>query len=49
EIFIVQVRAMLKASEGFDNLRIMLPMITSVFEAEEAQHLIHRAWLEVRE
>ncbi|ASK36611.1 phosphoenolpyruvate--protein phosphotransferase [Alloalcanivorax mobilis] len=49
EIFIVQVRAMLKAAEGFDNLRIMLPMITSVFEAEEAQHLIHRAWLEVRE
>ena len=49
EIFIVQVRAMLKASEGLDNLRIMLPMITNVFEAEEAQHLIHRACLEVRE
>ena len=49
EIFMVQVRAMLRASEGFDNLRIMLPMVTSVFEAEEAQHLIHRAWLEVRE
>ncbi len=40
---------MLKAAEGLDNLRIMLPMITSVIEAEEAQHLIHRAWLEVRE
>jgi phosphotransferase system enzyme I (PtsP) len=49
EIFMVQVRAMLKAAEGLDNLRIMLPMITSVFEAEEAQHLIHRAWLELRE
>ncbi|KAF0811163.1 phosphoenolpyruvate-protein phosphotransferase [Alcanivorax sp. S71-1-4] len=49
EIFMVQVRAMLKASQGLDNLRIMLPMVTSVFEAEDAQHLIHRAWLEVCE
>lgn len=49
EIFMVQVRAMLKASDGLDNLRIMLPMVTSVIEAEEAQHLIHRAWLEVRD
>lgn len=49
EIFMVQVRAMLKASEGLDNLRIMLPMVTTVFEVEEAQHLVHRAWLEVRE
>lgn len=49
EIFLVQVRAMLKASEGLNNLRIMLPMVTSVFEAEEAQHLVHRAWLEVRD
>jgi phosphotransferase system enzyme I (PtsP) len=49
EIFMVQVRAMLKASAGLDNLRVMLPMVTTVFEAEEAQHLIHRAWLEVRD
>ncbi|MET4696524.1 phosphoenolpyruvate--protein phosphotransferase [Endozoicomonas lisbonensis] len=47
EIFLVQVRAMLKASVGLDNLRIMLPMITSVFEVEEAMHLIHRAHTEV--
>lgn len=49
EIFIVQVRAMLRAAQGLNNLRIMLPMVTSVFEAEEAQHLIHRAWLEVHD
>lgn len=49
EIFMLQIRAMIQASEGLDNLRIMLPMVTSVFEAEEAQHLIHRAWLELRE
>ncbi|MRI33134.1 phosphoenolpyruvate-protein phosphotransferase PtsP [Endozoicomonas sp. OPT23] len=47
EIFLVQVRAMLKASVGLDNLRIMLPMITNVFEVEEALHLIHRAHAEV--
>ena len=47
EIFLVQVRAMLKASVGLDNLRIMLPMISSIFEVEEAQRLIHRAHAEV--
>jgi len=47
EIFLLQVRAMLKASEGLDNLKIMLPMITSVAEVEEAQYLIYRAFQEV--
>ena len=49
ELFMVQVRAMLKASLGLNNLQIMLPMVSSVFEIEEAQHLIHRALLEVEE
>lgn len=49
EIFLVQVRAMLKASEGLDNLRILLPMISSIHELDEALHLIHRAWGEVRD
>jgi phosphotransferase system enzyme I (PtsP) len=49
EIFLVQARAMLKASEGLDNLRIMLPMISGVHELDEAQHLLHRAWCEVRD
>ena len=49
EIFLVQIRAMLKASEGLNNLRIMLPMVTSVMETEEALHLIHRAHGEVVE
>ncbi|WP_422411714.1 MULTISPECIES: phosphoenolpyruvate--protein phosphotransferase [unclassified Endozoicomonas] len=47
EIFLVQIRAMLKASVGLDNLRIMLPMVTSVYEVEDALHLIHRAHGEV--
>jgi phosphotransferase system enzyme I (PtsP) len=49
EIFLVQTRAMLKASEGLNNLRILLPMISSTHEVEEALHLIHRAWGEVRD
>ncbi|WP_324732260.1 phosphoenolpyruvate--protein phosphotransferase [Pseudomonas paeninsulae] len=49
EIFLVQTRAMLKASEGLDNLRILLPMISGIQELEEALHLIHRSWGEVRD
>ncbi|MDO8417326.1 MAG: phosphoenolpyruvate--protein phosphotransferase [Agitococcus sp.] len=49
EIFMVQMRAMLKADIGLNNLQILLPMISSVFEIEEAQHLLHRAVSEVQE
>ncbi|MGE8295942.1 MAG: phosphoenolpyruvate--protein phosphotransferase [Pseudomonas sp.] len=49
EIFLVQARAMLKASEGLNNLRILLPMISGTQELEEALHLLHRAWGEVRD
>lgn len=49
EIFLVQVRAMLKASEGLDNLRIMLPMISNVQELDEALELIRRAYNELLE
>lgn len=49
EIFLSQVRAMLKASEGLDNLRIMLPMVSSLSELEAAQVLIYRAFHELLE
>lgn len=49
EIFILQIRAMLKANEGLDNLRILLPMISSTHEVEHALRLINRAWYEVKE
>ncbi len=49
EIFILQIRAMIKASAELNNLRILLPMISNVFEAEHALHLIHRAYEEVSE
>ncbi len=47
EIFLVQVRAMIKASAGLNNLHILLPMISGVHELDDAQHLIHRAWGEL--
>jgi phosphotransferase system enzyme I (PtsP) len=47
EIFLVQVRAMLKASEGLNNLQILLPMITSVDEVENSIRLIQRAHREL--
>jgi len=49
EIFLAQIRAMIKASEGLDNLRILLPMITSVSELEAAKILIYRAFNELLE
>ena len=35
DIFLVQIRAMLRANLGLDNLRVMLPMISSIAEIEE--------------
>lgn len=49
ELFLLQIRSMLKASEGLNNLRIMLPMISSVDEVDDALHLLYRAYTEVRE
>ncbi len=50
EIFMVQARAMIKANAGLrGDLRIMLPMISSISEVEEAKALIHRAYIEVLE
>ena len=49
EIFLSQVRAMMKASVGLDNLRIMLPMISYVKELDEALSLMRRAYSELIE
>ena len=49
EIFLVQIRAMLQASIGLENLQIMLPMITSVSEVSEAKRLIKQAFYEIEE
>jgi len=49
EIFLSQVRAMMRASEGLHNLRIMFPMITDVSEVDEALRLLRKAYAEVCE
>jgi phosphotransferase system enzyme I (PtsP) len=49
EIFISQVRAMMKASQGLDNLQIMLPMISSMAQVDYAMHLIDRGYSELLE
>lgn len=49
EIFLAQIRAMLRASDGLNNMRIMLPMITDVSEVDEAQRLMRKAYSEVCE
>ena len=49
EIFMAQVRAMLRASEGLNNLQIMLPMVSSLQEVNTALQLIKRALRELQE
>ena len=47
EIFMAQVRAMLRASIDLENLQIMLPMISNVNEVNSATQLIKRAHREL--
>lgn len=47
EIFLVQIRAMLKANITLDNLHILLPMISDLAEVDEAIRLIRQASFEV--
>ncbi len=49
EVFLLQVRAMMRANEELNNLRIMLPMITSLSEVDEAAFLIDKAYAELLE
>ena len=48
DIFLTQLRAMLRANAGLDNLRILFPMITTVEEVDEALRLLARAERELR-
>ncbi|NQZ21260.1 MAG: phosphoenolpyruvate--protein phosphotransferase [Colwellia sp.] len=47
EIFLLQVRAMLRANVEQRNLEIMLPMISSIVEVDEATRLINQAYYEL--
>ncbi len=49
EIFLPQLRAMLRASEGLNNMRVLFPMINSLSEVGEALNYLHRARNELRE
>ncbi len=49
EIFLTQVRAMLRASIGLENLQVLLPMVSTVSEVDEALLLIQRAHDELLE
>jgi phosphotransferase system enzyme I (PtsP) len=49
EIFLTQIRAMMRASVGLDNLTIMLPMVSTVTELDNALVLINQAQGELLE
>jgi phosphotransferase system enzyme I (PtsP) len=49
EIFLVQVRAILRANTGLGNLQLLLPMVTNVGEIDSAVGLVKRAYEELRD
>ncbi len=48
EIFLLQVRAMIRAHQVSNNVEIMLPMIASISEVDEALRLIDQAYFELK-
>lgn len=49
DVFLLQVRAMMRANEELNNLKIMLPMVTTLSEIDEAIYLINQAYNELLE
>jgi phosphotransferase system enzyme I (PtsP) len=49
EIFLIQLRAMLRANAGLDNLEVLFPMISRVSELDEALGLLARAYRDLLE
>ena len=47
ELFLAQIRAMMRASIGHDSLSILLPMITNISELDEALGLIEQGYSEL--
>jgi phosphotransferase system enzyme I (PtsP) len=43
ELFLIQLRALLRANAGLGNLQVLFPMIGTVTELDEALHLLARA------
>ena len=48
EIFLMQIRGMLRANLRTQNLRIMLPMVSAIEEVIASKALIHQAWNEIK-
>ncbi|WP_428637384.1 putative PEP-binding protein, partial [Shewanella sp.] len=46
DIFLIQLRAMMRASKAHNNLSILLPMISSTTELDDSLKLIHQAYSE---
>ncbi len=49
ELFLDQLKAMLRANAGLGNLKIMLPMVSSVSEVIDAKRLLKQAYFELEE
>ncbi|WP_286262680.1 phosphoenolpyruvate--protein phosphotransferase [Thalassotalea atypica] len=49
EIFLLQVRAMMRANQHYNNLEIMLPMISNITEVDDAIRLINQAYYELND
>ncbi|TQV73605.1 phosphoenolpyruvate--protein phosphotransferase [Aliikangiella marina] len=49
EIFLVQLRAIFKASAGLGEVKLALPMVTTLEELDESFRLINQAFAEVEE
>jgi phosphotransferase system enzyme I (PtsP) len=49
ELFLIQLRAILRADAGLGNARLLLPMISGVGEVEASLRLIHRVYQELLE
>jgi phosphotransferase system enzyme I (PtsP) len=49
EIFLVQLRAILKASIGSNHLKIAIPMVATIEELDESYRLINQAFAEIEE
>ena len=49
EIMLTQVRAMLRANVGLNNLRLLLPMVCTLSEVDDSIRLIHQAYQELLE
>lgn len=48
EIFLIQLRAMLRANIGLNNLHILLPMVSNIGEIDEAVRLLDHVYAELK-